>query len=264
MTATITLLIVFGLVLLVFYGHYHFNTHTVKDKELLFNLNGNTEKLVIKEDIEHLPEIMKKYLFKVGVLGKCKDCHAIIKQSGQIQQKKDSKWMGFTAKQFMTAEPIGFVWAARAFPIFVKDKSVDGIGEMHVSFLGLKPIVVKQNLKTNESSLGRCLGELPLYPIGFLNKSIQWQIIDSNSVLAKIFQKNTSTEGKFHFNENGLIDRFETKRYRDEDLEGFTGKMENYQMKEGFLIPTKLRAIWNLKEGDFEYFNCDIIDYRIE
>lgn len=264
MIALVIVVLVFVLVMCVFYGYYRFNELVQKDKEELFNHTGNSEKLVTKEDLDHLPNNMKDYLMKVGVIGKCKDCHAIIKQSGQIKQKQDGKWLDFNAKQFMTAKPIGFIWAAKAFPIFVKDKSVEGVGEINISFLGLKSIAVHQSIETNESALGRCLGELTFYPVGFLNNAIVWKDLGKDFVKATITVGGTTTHGIFHFDENGLIDRFESKRYKDETLEDFTGKVENYQIKCGLYIPTKMKAIWNLKDVDFEYFNCDIIDYRIE
>nr|WP_298927457.1 DUF6544 family protein [uncultured Allomuricauda sp.] len=264
MIALVIVVFVLALVLCIFYGYYHFNAQVEKDKEQLFNLTGNSEKLVTKEDLVHLPNSMKNYLIKVGVIGKCRDCHAIIKQSGQIKQRQDGKWMHFTAKQFMTAKPVGFIWAAKAFPIFVKDRSIEGVGEVNISFLGLKSIAVHQSKETDESALGRCLGELVFYPVGFLNNTIEWKEIDKNLVKATIIVGSTATNGIFHFDENGLIDRFESKRYKAETLEDFTGKIENYQTKCGLSIPTKMKAIWNLKNGDFEYFNCDIIDYRIE
>ncbi|WP_350285354.1 DUF6544 family protein [uncultured Croceitalea sp.] len=262
--AFVLVFVVFLLASAVFYAYYHFNASIDKDKELLFNMSGNTEKPVVRDDLQHLPELMRRFLLKVGVMGKCSDCHAIIKQSGHIRKTSQSNWTSFSAKQYMSSRPLGFVWAARSFPIFIKDKSIEGQGEMNVSFLAFYPMVVQQTSKTDESALVRCLGELLLYPIGFLNKDISWQSIDDKSVHAKLTQNGISAEGVFHFNNKGLIDHFVAKRYRDESLESFTGKLENYQEKSGLLIPTKLRAIWNLKEGDFEYFNCDIVDYRIE
>ena len=72
------------------------------------------------------------------------------------------------------------------------------------------------------------------------------------------------TEGIFHFNQDHLPYRFEAKRYLDESLEDFTGIAEDYKTMDGLLIPTKMKAIWNLKGGDFEYFNSTITNYHIE
>ncbi|WP_435625270.1 DUF6544 family protein [Flagellimonas sp.] len=248
----------------IFYAYYRFNKRVNKQAEFLFNLSGNTEKLVSQEDLRHLPQIVRQYVLKVGVLGKCKDCHAIIKQSGNIRQEKNKRWMAFTAKQFMSAKPLGFVWAARSFPIFVMDKSIAGEGETNVSFLGYLSLASEHSPKTHQSALGRCLGELVLYPVGFLNKDISWEIIDETSVKATIVQNHTSIEGVFYFDENGLINRFVTSRYRGDSIEKFTGKIMGYEQKAGLLVPTELNATWNLKEGDFEYFNCKIIHYKVE
>ena len=258
----VSLVVIFTL--LIFYGHVRFSAQVEKDKDALFNLSGNTEIVIKEEDLLQLPVLMQGYLRKVAVIGKCKDCHAIIKQKGRIRQKKEGNWITFTAKQFIAAQPIGFVWAARAFPMLVKDKCVLGKGEMHLSLIGLRAIALDKSHKTNESALNRCLAELVLYPVAFLNKMISWETLDETSVRATITVERTSTSGTFFFDEEGLITRFESKRYKGDILENFTGEMERYAIMKDIMIPTKMRAIWNLKHGDFEYFNCDIIDHRTE
>ena len=264
MTAFIIVSVVFVLTLLVFYGFYHFNAQVEQDKKQLFNFSGNTEQAVTPEDLAHLPEIMRDYLQKAGVIGKCRDCHLILKQHGKIRPKKNGKWRGFTAKQFMTSVPIGFVWAARAFPVFVKDMSITGVAEVSISIMGLWTASRKKSAKINTSALNRCLAELVLYPVAFVNPAIRWETLDNTSVKAKISLDGTATEGIFYFDELGLIERFESQRHRGDILENFTGKMENYSTMAGFYVPTRMRAIWNLNEVDFEYFNCDIVDYRID
>ena len=254
---------VFVLILSIFIGRYHFY-HTVEnDKNILFNHSGNTENLVQLNTFNNLPDILVIYLHKVGVEGKCKDCHLTIRQRGSIRKDKNSKWLHFVAKQYLSVVPFGFVWAARSFPILVKDKSINGIGESKVSFSGLKIIGLEHSLKTNKSALHRCLSELPLYPVGFLNEDISLEVLGDNSLKVGLTVNETHAEGIFYFNEDGLIDRFEAKRYCGDALEDFIGKMEEYKSILGLLVPTRLRAIWKLKEGDFEYFKCEITSYQI-
>ncbi len=256
--------LIFLLILSLFAGHYRFYHITEKDRDTLFNLSGNTELPVTKEELNALPKIVRAYLIKAKVVGKCRDCHLIMKQRGRIRQKEGGNWLDFTAKQVMTSVPPGFVWAARSFPIFVKDKCINGQGEVRVSFLGLKNMGVQLSREINESALNRCLAELPLYPVGFLSPAIRWEELDGKSVRAKISLGSTQTEGIFFFNDQGLMERFESIRYKGDLLERFTGKLENYEILEGLYVPTKMTAIWNLAEGDFEYFNSEIIDYRID
>ena len=262
--AAIITAIVFISIFAIFYGHYHFYHAVNKDKNLLFNSSGNTEKPVELDDLKDLPKLLVVYLNKVGIKGKCRDCHLSVKQKGRIRKDADSKWMGFSAKQFMTSAPLGFVWAAKAFPLFVKDKSIYGMGEVSISLFGVLPLGKQQSIKTNKSALARCLAELPLYPVAFLNKGIQWETLGENSVMAKVSVNGTQTEGIFFFNEEGLIDRFESERYRGEVLERFTGKLGDYKMLSDLYVPTKLKAIWNLDNSDFEYFEGEVVDYRID
>ena len=258
------ILILIVLPICLFYGHYHFYNSVEKEVYSMFNSTGNKETLVTKKDLESQPEKLRDYLLKVGVLDKCKDCHLSFKQTGRIKTRQDKKWTDFTAIQYMTADSPNFIWSARAFPIFIRDKSTKGQGEVKVSLFGLKDIAKSEGHKTDESALARCLGELLFYPIGFLSDAITWEDMKNGSLKATAQVGGSKVEGLFFFNKDGLLSRFETKRYMDETLEDFTGIAEEYQMKEGLLIPTKMRANWNLKEGDFEYFNCTITEYKID
>lgn len=264
------MLLIIGIIVLIilpiplFYSHYRFYNSVEKEVYSMFNTTGSKKKLITKKDLEALPEKLVDYLIKVGVIGKCKDCHVTFKQTGRIKTRQDKKWTKFSATQYMTADVPNFIWSARAFPIFIRDKSVEGQGEVKVSLLGLKDIAKSDGRKTNESALARCLGELLFYPVGFLSDAISWEVLENGSLRAMAQVGDTKVKGIFIFNENGLLSQFEAKRYMNESLEDFTGIAEDYQMKQGLFIPTKMKAIWNLKEGDFEYFNCTITDYKID
>ncbi|MEM7380838.1 MAG: DUF6544 family protein [Bacteroidota bacterium] len=260
------LLIGFVLVLLfsAFYGYWKFNHAVDMEKEAFLHSKGKKEEQIVLRDLDHLPALMQEYLKKVGVLGKCRDCHIVFKQSGRIRSGPKKRWTHFSATQYMTAEPAGFLWSAQTFPIFVRDKSIEGRGEVKLSFMGLKNLEVFSGPETDQSALARCLGEYIFYPVGFLNKAISWQEIDEHQLKVKMTYKNTTVEGVFRFDEHGLLQRFRTQRYKGDKLTDFTGLAEDYKLIQGYYVPTRMRAIWNLAEGDFEYFNCNITDYRIE
>lgn len=251
------------LAFLIFIGSYRIHALLEKEKDIFLNQYDRKEEGVTEKDLEQLPPLLRSYLKKVGVVGKCRDCHAVFKQSGKIRNGQHKKWTNFTAVQYMTASHPGFIWSAKAFPLFIRDKSIDGKGEVRVNMLGYKDVALFDGEKTNISALGRCLGELMYYPLGFLSDAISWETIDKQTVKAKIKMENAQTEGVFYFNESGLLCRFETQRYKEDSLENFTGLAEDYKLMCGLYLPTSLKAIWNLKEGDFEYFNATITDYQI-
>lgn len=264
------MLLIGGILILVvlpvtlFYGHYHFYRSVEKEVSEIFHLIGKKETPVTHKDLEALPEKLRDYLLKVGVIDTCKDCHATFKQIGRIKTAQDKKWTDFTATQYMTATTPNFIWSARAFPLFIRDKSIHGKGEINVSIFGLKDVAKIKGPKADESALARCLGELLFYPIGFLSDTISWESLENGSLKAKVNSNNTKAEGIFFFNEDGLLHRFECKRYKDETLVDFTGIAENYKTMGELYIPSKMRAIWNLKDGNFEFFNATIAEYKID
>lgn len=250
--------------LTLFYGHHHFYRSVEKEVNNMFNKRGKKETPISVKDLEALPKKLGDYLQKIGVIGTCKDCNVTFKQTGRIKTGKDKSWTDFIATHYMTAHSLNFIWSARSYPMFIRDKSMNGQGEVKVSLFGLKDIAKTGDKKTNQSALVRCLGELLFYPIGFLSKNITWEVKPNGPLRAIAVVNETKAEGIFYFNEEGLLYRFESKRYMGETLENFTGIAEDYKKMEDLFIPTKMRAIWNLEDGDFEYFNCTITDYRID
>lgn len=264
MTTPIIVIIVLVLVFLILVGPIGFNKKIEKERKAFFAMYPTEAIKISGQELQGFPPLMKTYLKKVGVLGKLKNCTLAFKQKGQIKTNPKKGWINFTANQYMTAIHPGFIWKAKAFPMYIRDKSIKGKGEVKISILGLRDIMVFDGYKTNQSALGRCLGELVFFPIAFLSEDISWEPINGQSVMATLTIGGESAKGIFYFDKEGLIERFETLRYRDENLERFTGKALDYTIFGDLLIPTKMIAIWNLPEGDLEYFKATISDYKIE
>ena len=264
MLLAIGIFLILILPLTLFYGHYHFYRSIEKEVNIMFNAHGKKEKPVTLKDLDTLPDQLKHYLLKVGVIDACKDCNVIFKQTGRIKTGQHKSWTDFTANQYMTANAPNFIWSAKSFPMFIRDKSCNGNGEVKVSLFGLIDIAKTNGKKTDESALARSLGELLFYPVGFLSETISWEVMPEGSLKAKVLVNQTTAEGIFYFNAEGLLYRFESKRYMGETLENFTGIAEDYKQMGELFIPSKMRAIWNLKKGDFEYFNSTITDYKID
>jgi hypothetical protein len=206
---------------------------------------------------------MGNYLKKVGVIGKRKKCNVVFKQHGTIKTDPNKDWLKFTATQYMSSKTSGFIWKARAFPLFIRDKYMFGTGEIKVSFMGLKDLVVVSTAETNQSALGRYFGEHIWFPVAFMDKDIQWENHDASTVKGIITKGSVSVEGYFHFSEDGLIDHFRGKRYRDTTLENFRGIAENYKVMQGLLIPKTMTAIWELEGGNLEYFKAEVSEYQL-
>lgn len=254
-------------------GMLSFHRKIEKQKSLLFACDPvkvseayETEtltKLITVADLERVPLLMKNYLKKVGVVGQPKYCNVTFTQDGVIKTNPEKEWLSFKATQYMSSCVSGFIWKARAFPLFIVDRYQDGVGEVKVNLLGLKNMAVISTPETNQSALGRYFGELLWFPIGFLDEDIRWETVDNSTVKGVITKNELSFEGYFHFSQDGLIHSFTCQRYRDTTLADFVGKAEDYTQMAELLIPKTIKAIWELEGGSLEYFKAEIGDYHL-
>lgn len=262
MILTILGLIAIAIALILIIGIFSFNQKIEKEKKVLF-ATTNASESISEEDLDSLPKLMKEYLLKVGVVGKPRHCNVIFNQSGTIKTDPNKDWLHFKATQYVSSENSGFIWKARAFPVFIRDKYQNGKGEVKVNLLGIKNLTVISTPETNQSSLGRYFGELLWFPMGFLDQDITWVEIDDETIKGIIVKGDLIFEGYFQFNKEGLISTFRGKRYRDITLENFRGEAQDYVLMSDILIPKTMTAIWELEQGNLEYFKADIIDYEV-
>lgn len=264
MTYYILCAIIVFLILMVGMGIKRFNNTVEKEKAILFDLNKKWSEKITEKDLDPLPTLLKNYLIKVKIIGKPKHCHVTFKQKGKIKTGTRKGWLPFVAKQHMSWVNSGFIWKAKSFPVLVRDKYLEQQGEVLVSLLGVKKISQNNSTEIDQSSLGRYFGELIWFPIGFLDPDIIWDTIDHKTVKGLITKGKQSLEAYFYFNNEGMIESFKTKRYRNHFLENFIGKTGNYKNFDGIMVPDKMVAIWDLKDQYLEYFNSEIIDYKLE
>lgn len=264
MITRILIILTISILSILIIGLLNFNYKINKEKAELFFSTTKGEENITMQDIEQLPELIKNYLIKTKALGKCKDCNLILKQRGKIRTDVNKKWLHFIAKQYMSWKHPGFIWKAKSFPMLVRDKYLNGIGEVNVNLLGLKSIGIAKNEKVNQGSLIRYFGELTFYPHGFLDKRITWSEINKSSIKGTLTLENTSVTGTFYFDKDGFVKSFKAKRYKTDSLENFAGLVSDYKTFDGMFIPAKMKAVWNLEGIDFEYFNTTITDYKIQ
>ncbi len=250
-----------------------FNRKIEKQKKALFRCaptkvrddvtSKSFREVITEADLDSFPPLMKNYLQQVGVVGQPKNCNVAFLQDGVIKTDSKKEWLSFKATQYISSCATGFIWKARAFPLFIVDSYYKGIGEVKVNLLGLKNMAVFSTPETNQSALGRYFGELLWFPMGFLDKDIRWETLDASTIKGIISKNQVSFEGYFHFSPDGLIHTFTGQRYRDTTLEDFMGKAEDYTLMAGLQIPKTIKAIWELDGGSLEYFRAEIGDYRI-
>jgi len=225
--------------------------------------------IIRDSDLEPLPEPVQHWLHKAGVMGKEPIRKWQLRQRARIRlHPNQTSWSYLTARQFFITDPPGFIWKARTYmlgilPVKVRDKLIDGKGEMLVKVLGLFTIARARGPKIDEGALQRYLAEIVWLPTAALSAHIDWEPIDSHAAKAHFQVGNTRVSGIFHFNEAGEVQQFQTMRYRGNDpqaeREPWVIDVQKTDMHHGFRIPVAVTITWKLKERDWTWMKLEVL-----
>jgi len=252
-------------------GKFQFDNMVQKEAiELLSNIPKKTDGKINKDDLAHLPEIVRKWMENSGVVGKQKIVSVRLKQKGELKTKPEGKWMPFTAEQYFDVENPAFVWVTdvTAFPgihLSGRDKFNDGEGKMLIKLLSLIPVVNEgKNEKLNLGTMLRFLGEICWFPSAALNQYITWEEVGDNSAKATFSLNNKKVSGLFTFSKNGELKSFEAERYygagEDAQKEKWLVEVKSYKKFEVANLPNKSKVTWKLPDGDFNWLNLEITE----
>lgn len=110
------------------------------------------------------------------------------------------------------------------------------------------------------------MSECLIVPSYALQKYINWEAADQNHAKVSIEYNGTKTEGVFTFYDKGEFTQFETEQRYFDTGKGksvkhkWTAVVDSYIEKNNIKIPSKMKAVRNLPNGDYEYFNGIITD----
>lgn len=225
--------------------------------------------IVSEEDVKSLPESVQRWLSYSGIIGNEKLVSARLKQQAEMRMEADGRWMPVEAEQYFTSENPGFIWSAtiKAAPfihIAGRDKYMNGKGNMLIKPMSLFTIADSQGEEIDQGTLLRYLAETMWFPSAALNDYIKWEKIDKNKVKATMTYGDVSTSGVFTINQIGEVTKFKAERYGEFDgefsLETWSIPVSDYKEFEGIKVPSKGKVTWNLEEGDFNWYNFEILD----
>lgn len=228
--------------------------------------------LLQKEDIQHLPAPVRRWLEISGAVGKDKVKSVWLKQEFLIKLKPEQKkWYKATAYQLFNTQNPSFIWTLKLkmAPFLVItgcDKFTDGKGEIQMKLN--KIISLSQNTgdKIDEGTLQRYLGETIWFPSAMINPFIKWEEADMFSAKATMTYKNTSGSGVFHFNSQGYFEKFSALRYKDNTVGSarleWIISAQKYSDINGIKIPVVLNATWMLDSGPWTWCNIEVTEIK--
>lgn len=148
--------IIIVLVSMSAYGIHQFHNMVQKESTEIFqSIKTMNSSVITKNDIEHLPKIVQKWMTRSRVIGNQNIVSVRLKQKGKMRTKPNSKWMPFTANQYFNVNNPSFIWSTNVdampiVPMVGRDKLIHVEGEMLIKIAGLLPVVNEaENEKIN-------------------------------------------------------------------------------------------------------------------
>lgn len=234
---------------------------------------NDVSSIIEAEDLEMLPPVVKNWLTSVGVVGQERVQFIEFLQRGKMKlDPNQEEWINAKAKQHVRIKEPAFLWHVDLpmLPVINtkgRDYFINGEASMQVYIGSLIPVVnVKNNEKTDESSLSRFLLELPLYPTAALEEYVTWEGINETSAKAIMSYKGMTVEAIFHFNNEGMLKKIEALRYKENDEKAkripCIGEIKAYETFDGMKIPSKIDITWLLNDQEYTWYKLEIYDYK--
>ncbi len=257
-----------GLVLIAWAGSIRWSRRSSQLKsKLTVSTQSPKGSSVSFDDISRLPAPVAKYLRLVLTDGRPVIRSAYIRWKGEFRVgSSGNKWGPFTARQWYSVQPPGFVWDAHismgpAVTARVRDAYVTAEASMQASIYGLLPVVDQHDrAELNAGALQRYLAETVYFPTALLPaENLIWAPIDDHRALATLTDGGTTVSLEFRFNGTGEIESVYTpERYREVNGKyeptPWAGYFGQYERHEGMLIPTDGHVEWQLPNESLPYW----------
>jgi hypothetical protein len=230
---------------------------------------------LLPEDVEHLPAPVQKYLRYAGAVGRPKVYNVMVVSRGSMKREKDGNWMDIVARQYDYFDNV-----ARLFYI---QSSVFGIPfdglhmyvgnnatmEIHVASL-FQVADAKGEQMTHGETVTLFNDMCVLAPAMLIDRSIEWNPIDSLHVGAKYTNRGNTITARLTFNEDGaMTDFISNDRYLSADGKTYENypwstPVSDYREYDGRKVARYGEAIWHMPGGEFTYarFTIDQIEYN--
>lgn len=233
---------------------------------------NSENEILSKEEIQHLPTIVQKYLEYVGAINrpKVKNVKAVFEAE---MRSKTQDWFKLKTEQhnfFDKYERLFFLKAnVKGMPTQGYHLYKNGKSSMTIKLLSMIPVVSISGDEMFESETVTLLNDMCfLAPATLIDERIRWEEISSKSVKATFTNNATTVSAILYFNDKGQLVNFESlDRYDVNKMKKykFSTPLKNYKPINGFNLANYGEAIWHYPEGEFVYgrYHLKEIQYNL-
>ena len=235
--------------------------------------NYKSPSILTKEDLQHLPLPVQKYIIYSGAVGQEKIVNFKAVFKGQIKPKPNSEFLDFAAEQFnFYGQPTRlFYIKSKMFGLPFEGLHIykNANATMKIKVASLFNIANAKGAKMNKSETVTFFNDMCfLAPATLIDKNIEWEQIDTLTTKAKFTLGNNTISAVLYFNEKGQLINFTSKdRYESADgriYRSYEWKtpLSNYKNFNGRRIASYGEAYWVKPKGDFCYGKFNLLDIK--
>jgi hypothetical protein len=231
--------------------------------ELRESANRGREAVFTPEELAGLPTPVRAYFEATLEEGQPYIDSVRLRQAGELRLgDASSSWRPFTATQYITVEPPGFLWDASIslgpfISLRVRDLFRDGRGSAVVALFGVVPLDSAESTpQLDEGELIRYLAEAVWYPTALLpSEGVRWESVDERTATATVEDGDITASLTFSFNEENEVTQVYTESRHRRVAGGFeptpwSGYWRAYERRNGVRIPTEGEVVWHLPDGE--------------
>lgn len=231
--------------------------------------------IVNLQDLDALPEVVRKYLLYTGVVGKEIPQSVHFKWKGYFKTDRNKKWAKIKALQFNSLAPNirCFYMDLRMMGLPVKGLHLykNAVASMKIKIVGLFQVVDAHGFEMNKGETVTFFNDMCFFcPAWFLKSDIQWEELDSLRVNATYTNNGMKISATLIFNPQGqLINFISNDRYLSSDGKTYlnypwTTPVGDYKESNGRMLPSYGEATWITPDGEFCYgkFYLDELIYK--
>ena len=228
-------------------------------------------------ELDSLPAPVERYFRAVLTDGQPIVSAVTVEHTGTFNLKQPGEqWKPFTSRQRVVTRRPGFVWNARiamvlGLNVYVHDAYVGGEGILNPAILGLFSLAGQVEAGVlAQGEFVRFFAETAWYPTALLpSQGVHWDAVDDHSAKATLADGKISVMMLVNFNGADLIASVSVEaRAAIVDkavvMMPWEGRMSNYQLREGMLVPFTCEAAWLRPEGRAPYWRGTICSMTYE
>jgi hypothetical protein len=240
---------------------------------LLARADRRSSSAVRSFELERLPQPVRRWLIRSGVVGKPRTTTVRLKQRGEIRTSPTGAWMPARAEQYFSVDPPAFVWSVdvtmrRVLPVIGRDRYGDGKGSMLIKAMSLLNVVDASGEAIDQGSLLRYLAEIVWFPSAALSPHITWVPLDGSRAKAIMSYGGVTVSAVFSFDAQGRFSSLRALRPmgsgRSAKLEEWFVPVFEWRRVDGVEVPVRGDVVWRLSTGDFDCYRWEITDIEFD